>query len=279
MYSGGVNFGLNFLSVAELPDNVVVDYPRLENSIYDLFEIIDLHLASQTTTGCESAILGVNDIGSVTGLGNYPIQTINPMPANQTEYFRELDRQLTGDCGRSLETARKAFEWYLFLHTQPLFCFDTHGFWNRAQSHALTSKVVRKLKQSLGLQRHSLKSYLDRSTISPAEAKMFLAVVERGKEILEVREQLEPEYPRNLDTFQRYLRGLFSAYSGVDTESCDRFRRDATNAGSAPAPGECVFVESDTPYAIEAEEVGGGLRVTLPRWAKSSRALAHFLTQ
>lgn len=244
---------------AALPKNIVVDFPTLKNSIYDLFEIVDFHLMSQTTTGCESAGFGIPGMAYIYGIGNYPMRVINPVPKNAEEYFQKIDAALAGSSLHSIESVRKVFDWYLFLHTKAMVFHNTYAYWERMQSTSLGAKVIRKIRQIFHIPRYKIATYLKKSSISASEKSLYLAFAEGAAEIVDLREQLDPRYQQTEADFKKYVAGLLGIYYGTDLSSYQRFLLGE--------PREKFYVSGS---GVEA-------RLHLPIHAKFPHVLAQYL--
>ena len=266
-----------------LPDNISIDYPHLRNSIYDLFEIIDLHLVSQSTVGCEGALLGILGLGCVRGLGNYPIQFINPVPDTVGLYFDRLKELLDTPRDHCLKTARRAFEWYLFLHRHPAIFFETNNFWTKNRSHRLISRLSRKAKEKLGLPRYSFQRYQNSLKISDTEKRKFLNFFEGSRELVELNfdnnEVRQKSKTDSLKILHSYFKELFRLYFSFDLNPYDRFSYESSDrCGRSILPHECIFVESEELFNFGFQKKPhNSCLVKLPSSSKGGRALARFI--
>lgn len=264
----------------DLPKNISIDYPSLKNSIYDLFEIIDLHLVSQTTTGCESAIFGIPGISYIKGIGNYPIQAINPVPGDEVEYFKHIETMLNSNLSRSIEIAKKSFEWYLFLHTKAAIFFNTNDYWNFYKKKGLFKRIFYKLKNYFGFGRYSLSKYLKNTKITAPEEKIFLNFFVNQKELIHTRALLEDKKNYSDEFFKMYIRDLFAAYYQLDLGDCRHFFKVGEYfRNMANATGICLLVISDTIASPELQQMeSGGHKLILPARSKFCQLVSSYLT-
>jgi len=100
--------------LADLPENVIVDWPTEGRGFFDVLQVCDAVLTGWSSVGAESALLGlpvvIYDTGELLG---YPVELAR-VARDVDEYENLLDEAL-GD-GVSLERVILAFRWYAFAY-------------------------------------------------------------------------------------------------------------------------------------------------------------------
>ena len=102
----------------DLPDNVTVNWPSDQISLYDIADIANLFLNSRSTTGMEMSLLGLPVvIYSPAQLYAYP-PDLNYAADSREKYFLQIDRALSH--GWDIEFSRKAYRWGVFQYCRAL---------------------------------------------------------------------------------------------------------------------------------------------------------------
>ena len=98
--------------LVDLPDNVKVNWPSDQISLYDIANIADVFLNSRSMTGMEMSLLGLPVvIYSPDQLYAYP-PDLNYVADSREDYFLQIDRALSH--GWDVEFSRKAYRWGVF---------------------------------------------------------------------------------------------------------------------------------------------------------------------
>lgn len=95
-------------ALADLPDNVRVNWPSDNVSLYDLAQIMDVCLNSWSTAGKEMGTLGIPVVLYSEELVFYPAE-LNYLATSVDDYFVQIDKALAD--GWSLENIRKTYRW------------------------------------------------------------------------------------------------------------------------------------------------------------------------
>lgn len=95
-------------ALSDLPDNVKVNWPSDEISLYDLADITDVCLNSWSTVGKELGMLGIPVVIYSSDLVFYPA-ALNYLGRDIEDYFRQIDKALAD--GWSVERIRAFFRW------------------------------------------------------------------------------------------------------------------------------------------------------------------------
>lgn len=107
------NFGHIQEIFKELPENVKINWPEDQISLYHLAQETDLCLNSWSSAGKELAALGIPVLLYSEELQVYP-PDLNDVADTLEEYFSLFEQALK--TGWSFERARKAYRWYAFEH-------------------------------------------------------------------------------------------------------------------------------------------------------------------
>ncbi|MEO8701409.1 MAG: hypothetical protein ABI867_15290 [Kofleriaceae bacterium] len=94
--------------LAVLPDNVRVNWPADNLSIYDVAENADLFLNAWSTAGREMALLGLPVVTYCPTLLQYPAE-LNYVGTTQATYFEAIETALRD--GWSFERTRRVYRW------------------------------------------------------------------------------------------------------------------------------------------------------------------------
>jgi hypothetical protein len=262
---------------SDLPVNVFVNRPSDGISIYDIFEIADIHLVAGSATGLETAQLGIPTVCAVGNCGLYPVDVINESPQTREGFFQVIDSILGGRYDRNpMDIAKRALHWSIFFHTQFVLWFDPDRFWTRAFDSSLTSRVRRRLVHELGMPSLSIEKYLAGVSQSDNEKRVLTEMLESGREELpELRNRLGLELSSPIQPyFRRYLIGIFSAYFGIQLGEYSRF---SFSDDHETLEKECVFTLDDVVSGTTVERKKYGVVVRLPSRSKLSISLASMI--
>jgi len=126
-----------------IPDNVRVNWPSDNVSLYDLAEIVDVVLNGWSNVGKEMALLGIPVVVySADHLCAYP-GDINYVGVTQEEYFNQIEQALSD--GWSLENVRKAYRWCGFEYSRVVLNISESFKCDENVSIGLIDRVLRKL--------------------------------------------------------------------------------------------------------------------------------------
>jgi hypothetical protein len=103
-----------------LPDNILVNWPTDNISLYDLAEETTLFLNAWSSTGAEMTLLGLPVILYSKKLSLYP-SSLNDVGENEADYFEKIKHALKE--GWNFERIRMAYRWYVleFVRSQVEF--------------------------------------------------------------------------------------------------------------------------------------------------------------
>lgn len=102
--------------IAEAPENVAVNLPEDNVSLYDLMQIVDLVLGYRSSVGAELAAFGIPVVAPANkDFFTYPDQ-INRTGYTKEQYVELLDEAF--EEGWSIENVRNAFRWFAFLFSR-----------------------------------------------------------------------------------------------------------------------------------------------------------------
>lgn len=94
--------------LSNLPNNIMVNWPTDNISLYDLAEETSVFLNAWSSTGKEMALLGLPVILYSKILPMYPF-SLNEVGKNEIDYFQKIEKAL--DSGWSFERIRMAYRW------------------------------------------------------------------------------------------------------------------------------------------------------------------------
>jgi len=97
-------------SLASVPPNVVVVWPDMRISSYNLAETADVALVAWSSIGLELARLGVPTSGAFPQWSGFPTDGVLTFKSTPAEYFAALDDLITRPAD-TLEPIRNAFRW------------------------------------------------------------------------------------------------------------------------------------------------------------------------
>lgn len=99
--------------IQEAPENIIVNLPSDNVSLYDLMQILDVVLGYRSSVGAELAAFGIPIVAPVNkDFFTYPSE-INRTGTSQEDYVSKIDAALNE--GWSIENVRKSFRWFAFL--------------------------------------------------------------------------------------------------------------------------------------------------------------------
>ena len=103
-------------ALAKLPENVAVNWPADQISIYDLVEETDVFLNSWSSTGKDMALLGIPTVIYSDEMPLYP-SGLNYFGDTKESYFQAIERAL--EDGWNAEKVRQSYRWaaYEFLRS------------------------------------------------------------------------------------------------------------------------------------------------------------------
>lgn len=131
----------------DLPDNVHVNWPADNISIYDLAEIVDVILNGWSNAGKEMSLLGLPVVLYSPNLVTSHPSSLNYVGATGDEYFSKIDQALAD--GWSFENIRKAYRWCAFEYGRSLIDIS-ESFPKRAQlSTNFGARVVRRIGRAI----------------------------------------------------------------------------------------------------------------------------------
>jgi hypothetical protein len=100
----------------EAPENIIVNLPSDNVSLYDLMQILDVVLGYRSSVGAELAAFGLPIVSPTNkDFFTYPSE-INRTGMTTQDYTHKLDEALLE--GWSIENVRKSFRWYAYLFSR-----------------------------------------------------------------------------------------------------------------------------------------------------------------
>lgn len=108
--------------LADAPENVAINLPADNVSLYDLMQIVDVVLNYRSSVGAELAAYGIPVVAPANkDFFTYPDQ-INRTGYTKEQYVELIDEAF--DEGWSIENVRNAFRWFAFLFTRVALDFS-----------------------------------------------------------------------------------------------------------------------------------------------------------
>lgn len=103
-----------------LPDNVKVNWPSENVSIYDLAQETDIFLNAWSTVGVEMSLLGIPVVIYSSDLIHYP-SDLNYLSKNRRDYFAKIELALRE--GWSYNKIKKTYRWLTLNYCRPILRF------------------------------------------------------------------------------------------------------------------------------------------------------------
>lgn len=130
-----------------LPDNVRVNWPADNISIYSLAEIVDVVLNGWSNAGKEMSLLGLPVVLYSPHLVTSHPSTLNYVGATRDAYFSQIEQALAD--GWSFENIRKAYRWCAFEYDRSLIDIS-ESFPKRDQrAPSFSERVVRRIGRTI----------------------------------------------------------------------------------------------------------------------------------
>jgi hypothetical protein len=111
-----------------LPENIHLNTPEENISIYDLYDLSDICLIRNSSVGQEAALLGIPTFSYIESMCFFPVHTFSENPE---EYFRKLDKVLKKKPERSLKQIFFMLKWLQFIFSSVAFHFNSNNYWKR----------------------------------------------------------------------------------------------------------------------------------------------------
>jgi hypothetical protein len=124
----------------DLPNNVNVNWPDDNISLYDLIGVADVVLNSTSSAGLEFSAMGLPVVLHDTHFMLSYDPEINRVVRSRSEYMTTIDEALRE--GWSIENARKAFRWWAFVFGSLAIPIDD-GFSYPSNGYTSTNKSLR----------------------------------------------------------------------------------------------------------------------------------------
>ena len=126
-----------------LPDNVKVNWPAENISIYDMAEITNVVLNAWSNAGKEMSLLGLPVVLYSRNLVTaYPAE-LNYVGVTIQDYFEEIDRAITD--GFSFENIRKAYRWCAFEYYRSLINIADSYPRNKQNGFGIFERIMRRI--------------------------------------------------------------------------------------------------------------------------------------
>jgi hypothetical protein len=118
-----------------LPENIKLNMPSDNISIYDLFDLIHLHLTSWSSVGMESSLLGIPTLSSYDSTGLYPSSTVHDYAPDEKGYFGLIPTLMQAEKNPNSAKTQKqiqlAKEWLMFEFNEAVLVYETNNYWNK----------------------------------------------------------------------------------------------------------------------------------------------------
>lgn len=102
--------------IKEAPENIIINLPADNVSLYDLAQILDVVLGYRSSVGAELAAFGLPIVSPANkDFFTYPDE-INRIGNSEKDYIEKLDYALNE--GWSIENVRTSFRWYAYLFSR-----------------------------------------------------------------------------------------------------------------------------------------------------------------
>jgi hypothetical protein len=102
--------------IEEAPENIIINLPSDNVSLYDLMQIIDVVLGYRSSVGAELAAFGLPIVAPANkDFSTYPSE-INRTGFTHDDYARKIDEAINE--GWSIENVRQSFRWFAFLFSR-----------------------------------------------------------------------------------------------------------------------------------------------------------------
>lgn len=210
--------------LSSLPDNVAVNWPTQNLSLYDLAIHADVGLNGWSSAGKELALLGIPVVLYTRDLIYYPA-SINHIGETRDTYFTALDIALRQ--GWSAETIRRTFRWLSYEYT--LGTLDVRDAFKYAEGDRRRSLVWRILNRAARyLHVAAAPRYLKKPRL--ARGAEFRQALLHGKDVIELNQALrntlteEQEWSAIREEVGRILATVYSAEGDGRSVVVDKLR-------------------------------------------------------
>lgn len=130
-------------ALTDLPDNVVVNWPGDNISLYDLANEASVFLNAWSAVGKEMSILGVPVVIFAPTLVAYPAD-LNYCATTREDYFGQIERALTD--GWNPERSRRSFRWLALEYGHCLVDIGDAYRQSEQPASSFTQKLLRRLR-------------------------------------------------------------------------------------------------------------------------------------
>jgi hypothetical protein len=145
---------LEELLKGKLPENVKVNWPGDNLSLYDWFELIDLGLISWSSVGKEMGLWGIPNLTYTERVCYYPARETGSVAIDKTDYFKKIDQILKE--GWKEDRLNTSYRWLAYEMEGATFDISD-GVPNRmTKPRTLGMRAIRKLLDPLFEERLSL---------------------------------------------------------------------------------------------------------------------------
>lgn len=180
---------------SEISDNIHINTPDDNISIYDLFDIINVNIVGWSSVGMESVLAGIPTISTFDMLTTYPSEALNYTIGSVDEYHHVLSTSKDMsevECDRLKNLALK---WLAFDLNYSALKFKGGEFWNRQNS--LFDRVLNKLRRilvrfgiKLSTHEYSYSAYSSQFEISQAEMEILGQYISQAQPIHKLKVKL-----------------------------------------------------------------------------------------
>lgn len=203
--------------LAELPDNVKVNWPTDAISLYDLAGVADVFLNAWSSAGKEMAWLGLPVVLYSDQLTLYPAD-LNYIGLDRDHYFAQIEQALQD--GWSAERIRRTYRWCAIeYHAAAVSIADSYS---RSERYSFLSRAVGKVLRSIAPYREQKADCRRRASRLAAAPAIERILADKLGSAVELPDAMQPvslsEETKHLrHEIGRLVAGLYPGESGHNT--------------------------------------------------------------
>lgn len=196
--------------LSALPENVKVNWPTDNVSLYDLANITDVFANAWSSAGKEMAWLGLPVVLYSPDITLYPAN-LNYVGTTEQEYFAKIDQALQD--GWSAERIRMTYRWCAIEYDHSLL--NISESFTKKESRSFFSRGLSKLMQQVAPYHEQTKDCRNRATRLSVSGDINRILEDRLNSVLDLERQ-EPtvSLSEETDCLKREVRRLVSALYG-----------------------------------------------------------------
>jgi len=173
--------------LANLPDNVKVNWPTDAISLYDLANVVDVFVNAWSSAGKEMAWLGLPVVLYTEELTLYPA-SLNYVGLTETQYFAKVEEALA--VGWREERIRETYRWCALEYYHSLQSIAES--FSRNEHRSLLSRSVRRAMRAIAPTHQQESDCRRRAPRLSSSARIARVVQEQLKSILDLQETQPP---------------------------------------------------------------------------------------